>query len=349
MDFVIKKIIQIFFSLSLFSFNVSAELPIKQSGKLLGILTSKGEAWVQVKEDGGLVSRYLAPWQGGSPSRGGGFNLKSIERFKELVVGNRVWIEWYWDGHLRVNKIKELKPSKKSGIFNGTLVKKGTRWIDVESEENQTPWRFYARWVGGQPEDGGGYNPKTVEFFDNFKINDPVRFAWSYDFRPRIEKFMEQEKDDVFVPFYEGKTDPNLSDPISAPLVSPVINPFDQVNPVKSVNPFDQVPENASPFDQVSPSSNPFDQVPTNSESPFDQVPTSRANPFENNKVKSDNPFEQVDQKMKGEKPVIPSNPFEKLPSPDPKEANPFDDTPLPGNPFENVPLPGNPFEAVPK
>ena len=38
----------------------------------------------------GLLERYLAPWQGGSPARGGGFDLKTLGVFKELVVGNRV-------------------------------------------------------------------------------------------------------------------------------------------------------------------------------------------------------------------------------------------------------------------
>ena len=40
--------------------------------------------------------------------------------------------------------------------MNGTLVQKGDRWIDVESEESFVPWRFYAKWVGGMPEAGGG-------------------------------------------------------------------------------------------------------------------------------------------------------------------------------------------------
>ena len=49
-----------------------------------------------------------------------------------------------WDGHLRIEKVK-VEPYKKSG-FSGTLVKKGPRWIDVESEQDQVPWRF-CRWL----------------------------------------------------------------------------------------------------------------------------------------------------------------------------------------------------------
>ena len=124
------------------------------------------------------------------------------------------------------------------------------------------------------PEDGGAYNPKTLELFDNYETNDPVRFSWSYDFRPRIDRFIEQEKEDVFVPFYMGKEKKELPPPNFNP-VNPVTNPFDQVP--ASVNPFDQVTTPQNPFDQL-PNSNPFDQVKPPAVSPFDQAP---ANPFE--------------------------------------------------------------------
>ena len=154
---------------------------------------------------------------------------------QEYFQAARVFLDWFWDGHLRVKKIKHIRPFKTTGVFNGILIKKGDKWIDVENEENLTPWRFYARWKGGLPEDGGEYNPKTLEFFDNFEIDDPVRFVWSYDYRPRIDRFIEQEEDDVFVPFYEGKSIPDSpSTPQPAP---PVVNPFDQS---PKTNPFDQ-------------------------------------------------------------------------------------------------------------
>ncbi len=292
-------------------------LMIKKSGNLYGILSSKGEAWIEVIEDDGLVDRYLAPWQGESPSRGGGFHLKTLDKFKDLVVGNRVHLNWFWDGHLRVYKINQIKPFKKSGVFKGILINKGDKWIDVENEENLTPWRFYARWKGGLPEDGGEYHPKTLEFFDNFEINDPVRFFWSYDYRPRIDRFILQEEDDVFVPFYEGKS---ISDSPSIPQpAAPTMNPFDQL---PKTNPFDQVAPITSPFDQL-PASNPFDQVaePGN---PFEEVSPASVNPFDSASPIESNPFDNIDEPAK--------------PAENPKEANPFEDIPLPGNPFDAIP-----------
>ena len=303
------------------------DIPIKKAGELKGILSSKGDAWVEVIEDDGLLNRYLAEWEGGSPSRGGGFHLKSLEKFKELVVGNRVYLDWFLDGHLRVKKIKHIKPFKTAGVFNGVLIKKGDKWIDVEHEENLTTWRFYARWKGGLPEDGGAYHPKTLEFLKNFEINDPVSFLWSYDYRPRIERFIEQEKDDVFIPFYEGKSAPAF--------------PQTPEFPTPATNPFDQAPE-TNPFDQVKPASNPFDQLPNSN--PFDQLPAAR-NPFEQSTITPANPFDTTSPKA--------GNPFDNLSDSKNSSGNPFDhvtkEKTKEVNPFENMPLPGNPFDAIPE
>lgn len=303
------------------------ELLIKKSGELRGILNAKGEAWVEVHEDNGLLERYLAPWQGESPARGGGFDREKLRVFKDLIVGNRVYLDWFWDGHLRVRKIKQIRPFKSSGVFNGTLINKSDKWIDVENEESLVLWRFYAKWVGGLPDDGGGYHPATVEFFDNFEENDPVRFKWSYDYRPRIDRFIEQEDEDAFVPFYEGKTIP-VGSTKSSPL-KPLVNPFDKVVPVSPVNPFDQLPTK-NPFDQLP------DLTPLN---PFELDPKKGGNPFDSVNPDGSNPFESIDNKKQESTKPVESNPFDNAPKVRAKEANPF----------ENVPLPGNPFDAVPQ
>lgn len=312
--------------LLLFSSSLGGEgLLIKKSGVLEGILSAKGEAWIDVREDGGLLDRYLAPWSGESPARGGGFDSKTLGEFKELIVGNRVYLDWFWDGHLRVRKVREIKPSKKAGFFTGMLINKGDQWIEVEGTDNPTPWRFYARWVGGLPEEGGRYHSRTLEFFENFEISNQVRFYWTYDHRPRIERFIEQE-DDTFIPFYYGKTVPgstNETSPVIPP-VSPVVNPFDQVSPTAPVNPFDQLPAGTPNQSLPSPSANPFDQAP----------PAVPGNPFEAASAPGGNPFDSAP----------PSNPM-------PGDANPFDSPPQAKevNPFEDVPLPGNPFDTIPQ
>jgi hypothetical protein len=286
------------FSSSLFG----SEFPIKKSGELFGILTSKGQAWIEVKEDEGFTHRYLSPWHGGSPTNGGGFDQEILGQIEDLVVGNRAWLSWYWDGHLRVKKLRVIKPMQKNGVFEGYLLEKGENWFDVRSGKAKTPWRFYARWVGGLPEDGGGYDTKNLGVLDEVDPNLPIRFSWIYDFRPRLDKFIDDGKDDdAFVPFYEGKklSRPYFKKP-SPP--SPNLNPFDTVNPPVA-NPFDTVnPPVANPFDQAKPSS------------PFDSVEKPKQNP-------------------------TPTNPFDSV-TPTEVPGNPFDKVPLPGNPFDTLEKP---------
>ena len=317
-----QKIILIFafFACSLFG----SQFPIKKSGDLLGILTSKGQAWIEVKEDDGFNYRYLAPWRGGSPTNGGGFDPKMIGRIGDLVVGNRVSLSWYWDGHLRVHKVKVIKPLLKNGVFAGYLLEKGDNWFDARTESGKTPWRFYARWVGGMPEDGGGYDTEKIGFLDDANPNLPIRFSWSYDFRPRIDEFIDEgEDEEAFVPFYEGKKllrPSYLKNPSPS---APNFNPFDQAKP--GGNPFDSVnpPPASNPFDQAKPGGNPFDSVNPPPSNPFDQAQPGG------------NPFDAVE---KPEQKPIPANPFDSAPPSEP-----------PANPFDNVDLPGNPFDTLEK
>ncbi len=281
------------------------DFPIQKSGEVFGILTSKGTAWIEVKEDDGFTHRYLSPWQGGSPTNGGGFDPKIIEKIGGLVVGNRIWFSWYWDGHLRVNKIRMIRPRKQNGVFAGYLLEKGENWFDARTEGGKIPWRFYVRWRGGLPENGGGYDTERLNFLNDFDPNLPIRFSWSYEFRPRFDKWIEEEEEEEFVPFYQGESLRQSTD-LPVPQ-SPRLNPFDQA---PRPNPFDSVNPPANPFDQA-PRPNPFDSV-TPPANPFDQAP--RPNPFD-----SVNP---------------PANPFDSSPKP---PQNPFEQTPLPGNPFETL------------
>ena len=164
---------------------------------------------------------------------------------------------------------------------------------------------------------GGTYNPKTLEFFNKFEVNESVRVVWSYDHRPRIERFIEQEKEEVFVPFYEGKNIP--VGVINSQPSPPVVNPFEQVSTPKQVNPFDQ----AVP----APQTNPFDQVPN-------AIPL---NPFDTLISPTKGSVDQGGDEQNSESPES-NNPFENVPVPTAQESNPFENVPLPGNPFDTLP-----------
>ena len=300
--------------------SANGALPFKTEGTLRGILTAKGQAWIEVKNDAGYSHRYLAGWLGGSPSRGGGFSPKVLGEMRDVAIGNRVELKWYWDGHLRVERLEPLLPTKKKGVLTGQVLDKGDKWIEITPTKFGTPFRYYARWIGGSPEHGGRYHEATLEFLDNLKVEDKVRLTWSYDVRPRILSFgldSEDDEEGAFVPFYERKDLIRPSSPSSSPS-----NPFDSVSPSDPSSPFDR--GSSSPFDQVSPN------VPAGSSgSPFDALPATPPNP-------ATNPFDAA--------PGSAVNPFDATPEIAPMHGNPFAPT-IPGNPFDAQPAnPANPF-----
>ena len=55
------------FGVFFLSFSEGFSRPLLKKGELNGILVSKGEFWIEVKDDNGYAERYLAPWQGLGP------------------------------------------------------------------------------------------------------------------------------------------------------------------------------------------------------------------------------------------------------------------------------------------
>ena len=155
-------------------------------GEVSGILTQKGISWIEVKDDRGYPKKYLPQWLGDVPSKGGGFDSTMLNTFENLVVGNRVWLRWSQDEHLRVEKIKIVEPRIKHGDFMGYVLEVGDRWIDVQNKEEGIPWRFYLPWKGGYPWNGGGYDQTIKNLIKNRIPTDPITFSWKYLSRPVI-------------------------------------------------------------------------------------------------------------------------------------------------------------------
>ena len=315
-----QLLILVSFSYSLFA------IPKKQQGELLGILDSKGEAWIEVIEDSGFRNRYLAPWDGGSPSKGGGFDPYILEVIKDTVVGNRIRLKWRHDGHLRIEKLDVVFPRESKGVFTGKLIEIGDHWVDFENPEDRIPWRFYLRWIGGYPENGGGYDGKSRKELVERSDEGLLRFRWSYDLRPRFESLLNLEGYQEPL-FYEVEDLPPLLKESEMPIPPPVSNPFD-IAPKPMVNPFD-----AAPVPTSAPSANPFDIQSTPKVNPFDAAPVPTpapsANPFDIQSAPKVNPFDAAPISA----PVPSANPFDTQGKP---KVNPFDVAPKPSvNPFE--------------
>jgi len=280
------------------------ELPLKTKGKFDGILTAKGNVWIEVKDDEGYLNRYLPDWIGGPPARGGGYDTQMLNQMADIPIGNRIQLSWHWDGHLRADRLKLLRPFKSKGVELGTIVNKGEKWVEILSSRNGISSRYYARWVGGSPDKGGCYDQGIISRIGELETGDEVKLVWSYDIRPRVVSLLGVDEDeDAFVPFYEQ------AGPIPEP--SPVV-------PTVPANPFDRLPHPVSPFEQIVPAS-----VPVPAGNPFDIAPTSSPAPVPD----ASNPFDQAspapDSTPSPFDPNIPANPFDGQPSQVP--ANPFD------------------------
>jgi hypothetical protein len=81
-----------------------------KKGKIIGTLTDKGPAWIELKADGEEKGRkYVPHWVGGMPAQGGGPDKKVVKVISELKVGSRIEIEWEFEERLRVLTVKVLK------------------------------------------------------------------------------------------------------------------------------------------------------------------------------------------------------------------------------------------------
>ncbi len=82
----------------------------KRSGTVVGVITAKGPAFIEVKAEGEEKGRrYVPHWVGGLPKDGGGPDKKMVETIKKLKVGSRVRVQWEFEARPRVIKVDVLK------------------------------------------------------------------------------------------------------------------------------------------------------------------------------------------------------------------------------------------------
>jgi hypothetical protein len=86
-----------------------------KKGKTAGILTAKGENFIEVQADGEEKARkYVPQWKGGLPAKGGGPDKAMLKTFRSLKVGSRIQVSWVFEERLRALAIEVLMlPEKK--------------------------------------------------------------------------------------------------------------------------------------------------------------------------------------------------------------------------------------------
>ena len=168
--------------------------PEKKSGAVVGVLTGKGEAWIEVKADGEQKARrYTANWVGGAPRDGGGPDKEIVKVIKGLKIGSRVRLEWKFDERPRIVKVEVLKqavdkgtPEKdevtnatKKGTVVGELTSKEKNWIELKADGEEKARRYFFH-RGGTKE--------LHDAIDATPFGSRVRIDWTFVERPRVMK-----------------------------------------------------------------------------------------------------------------------------------------------------------------
>lgn len=167
------------------------------SGTITGILTAKGESWIEVQAEGAKAAeRYLPFWRGGLPKDGGSFDKEMLKTIKSLRVTNLVKLAWTLEEHKRIVSVEMILPAEKSGTLTGQVVATGinpiSSWIDIQPVKDGKPdttqpvERYMPRWVGGAPKDGGSFDKAVVSAIAALKPGTIIQLKWTYDERKRV-------------------------------------------------------------------------------------------------------------------------------------------------------------------
>jgi hypothetical protein len=85
----------------------------ERKGTVTGVVTAKGDNWIEVKADGEEKGRrYVPHWRGGAPKDGGGLDKEMVAKIKEIPLKARVRLEWSFEERPRVEKIEVLRKEK---------------------------------------------------------------------------------------------------------------------------------------------------------------------------------------------------------------------------------------------
>src|SRR5581483_7906378 len=176
-----------------------------RKGTVTGVVTVKGENWIDVKAGGEeKARRYVPHWKGGAPNAGGGPDKETVAKIKETPLHSRVRLEWVFEERPRVEKIEVLKKgdghdakgdAKRSGTVSGEIKSKKEQNNNVVIEV-LAPGEEKARsyFVQHDPKVKGPI-PGVLKAVRAANVGDKVVFDWeATGHGPAIVKFEVQKK-----------------------------------------------------------------------------------------------------------------------------------------------------------
>jgi hypothetical protein len=181
--------------LALNSFLIGEEAK-SQGGSLTGVITAKGDVWIEVRSpEGKDAQRFLPRWIGRMPADGGHLEESILKKIRELKVGDKVELKWMFEEHNRVLEIKKIGSSenafggeKKSegGTMTGIVKAVGDNWIDVKAPDAEDAKHFIPRWIGGMPAKGGHLEESILKKIRELKVGDKVELKWMFEEHNRV-------------------------------------------------------------------------------------------------------------------------------------------------------------------
>ena len=84
----------------------ASEMPNGKKGMVTGIVASKGQHWIEVMVDGGIIKRYI-PF-GGLPEDDRDYDQPTLDQIQQIRIGDRVELQWEFQKYLRIARIKSL-------------------------------------------------------------------------------------------------------------------------------------------------------------------------------------------------------------------------------------------------
>ncbi|HVL12009.1 MAG TPA: hypothetical protein VM529_05560 [Gemmata sp.] len=177
-----------------------------RKGVVTGLVTAKGDNWIEVTADGEEKGRrYVPHWRGGAPADGGGPDKEMVATIKGTPLKARVRVEWEFEERARVVKLEVLKkpepkkdqPAKEprtgsmSGEVKATKEQGNNVVIEVLAPGEEKPRPYFVQW---DPKIKGPI-PEVLKAVKAAKAGDRVAFDWeATNHGPAIVKFAVLKK-----------------------------------------------------------------------------------------------------------------------------------------------------------
>jgi hypothetical protein len=158
----------------------TASAPAAQSGRVVGILVTKGQADITVKPEGTQEARrYLLAPPGGSP------DPKVQAAVKAAFEPNLVAVEWRLAEQQPVVTSFQQITREQTGVVAGTVtaLPAGPGQIlllEVKPDGQGFTERYWPQWVKD------GFDKNLVAVIAGLKVGDKVKIAWYRDERRRV-------------------------------------------------------------------------------------------------------------------------------------------------------------------